>query len=343
MSISTRVAAVLRAGWRLRRLAAGYAHLPLALLRRERDFVVASYPGAQSLESARRVVVFVHFDRGGRVHDYALHYLRALRESGFEVLFVSNGRPLNREAVARLHPLCGRIVCRRNVGYDFAAYRCGLRLLGDLGRFEAVVLANDSVYGPLFDLRGVLARCDDTAAVWGITDSWSGRYHLQSYFLLLRGAALRHPALLRFWSGVLPIQSKSWIVRRYELGFTQAMLRAGLPCAALFPYRAAAADLLEQARQGAFEDPALPPAMREFLGELVEKVEAGVPLNAMHHFWDHLIARLRCPFIKRELLSRNPVRIPHVHLWQRLVGSVSVYDTELVVRHLQAIGRDRVP
>jgi lipopolysaccharide biosynthesis protein len=271
-------------------------------------------------------------------------YLEALRAAGFEIVLVSNGRGLASAAMARLLPICAHVLWRDNVGYDFGAYRDGLGFLGDLSRFQTVVLANDSVYGPFFDLRQTLAGCDAATPVWGMTDSWSRRYHLQSYFLLLQGEALRHPCVGAFFAGLLPTQSKLWVVRRYEIGFTQAMLRGGLRCRALFPYRDAAAALLDAERDGRLSSQRLDPTLRRFFAQVGGRVKHGKPLNPMHQFWDHLIASMHCPFVKRELLTRNPAEIPHAFVWEKLIRSVSAYDTDLIVRHLQlAVARDRAP
>jgi lipopolysaccharide biosynthesis protein len=338
-----RAARALSALWRSVDWLFDYLWVPAALMRRHRDFVRAIHAGERDLADARRVAVFVHFDRGGEVHDYVLFYLRALREAGFEIVLVSNGKGLTPRALTRVLPLCAAALSRENVGYDFGAYRDGLRFLGDPSRFDQVLLANDSVYGPLFDLNDTLARCDDSADLWGITDSWSGRYHLQSFFLLLGRAALVSPRFNRFWNDMLLVQSKNWVIRHYEIGLTQALLRDGLTCTALFPYRVAAADLAMAAHAGQFEDRALTTTMQDFFELVFDRVERGLPLNPMHQFWDHMIAVLRCPFIKRELLARNPAAVPHVHVWERLIRGVSSYDTRLIVRHLQLAARDRAP
>jgi lipopolysaccharide biosynthesis protein len=312
-------------------------------LRRNRKLVTTTYPGEKSLDDVKDVAIFVHFDRCGQVHDYIMFYLRALRDAGFEILFVSNGRGLTREALARVSPLCVGILCRRNVGYDFGAYRDGLRWLGNPSRFRRILLANDSVYGPFFDLKTVLARCDDSASVWGMTDSWSGGYHLQSYFLLLNHSTLVSTRFGEFWDELLLLQSKRLIIRHYEIGFTKTMLRDGLRCDALFRYRTAAQDFALASNAGKLSNEALTPKIRDFFASVRRHVDEGRPLNPMHHFWDHMIGNLHCPFIKRELLARNPARIPHAYLWERLIRSVSTYDISLIVRHLQTTTRNRAP
>lgn len=294
------------------------AHAAIALGRSHRTCIRSTHPGNQTLEDGGKVAVFAHFDRDGQVHDFVLYYVTALARAGFAVVFVSNAPRLADSAVARLRPRVALVLHRRNVGYDFAAYRDGLFALGDLTRFDQVLLVNDSVYGPLFDLGALLRRCDDRADVWGMTDNRDHGYHLQSYFLLFRRPALASPAFGVFWRGVRLVQSRQWVIRHYEVGLTRHLQSAGLRCTALFPHEAVLADGSQQGRGGA--------------------------INVMHVAWDRLIGAMGCPFIKRELLLYNPLKVPHVSCWRDVIRKASSYDIELIARHLRAQRRsDRPP
>ena len=286
-------------------LLAMYATAATGMLCMRRNFVVQSHVGQRSLAGATKVAVLTHYDSSGRVHEFLVFYIKALRRAGFEIVLASNSPFLDIRDLTRMLPLCGLVLLRRNIGYDFGAYKDALAALGDLSRFDQVLLANDSVYGPLFDLNAILARCDDSATVWGMTDSMERRYHLQCYFLLFRRGALVHPCMTAFWRSVRPIQSRPWIIRRYEIGLTQTLLRAGVRCAALFPYHSVAA------------------------------TRPGERLNMMHHYWQQSI-RLGCPFIKRELLATNPWSLPDVPHWEGTIRAMCNYDTNLITRHLEA-------
>ena len=61
---------------------------------------------------------------------------------------------------------------------------------------------------------------------------------------------------------------------------------------------------------------------------MLRRLERGTPLNATHCFWIELVSKMRCPFIKRELLIYNPFGVPHVCGWRDVIRSVSSYDTE---------------
>jgi lipopolysaccharide biosynthesis protein len=322
---------------------AGVARLALiTLVLRRKDWIAHQIVGERVLDGAKRVAIFAHYDPCGRVHDYVVYYLEALRAAGYEIVFVSNAPKLDDRAVNVLRPLCAIILRRVNVGYDFGAYKDALSVIGELSAFEELIVANDSVYGPLHDLATILKRCDASASVWGITDSWSQRYHLQSYFLLFRKDALAAPCMRKFWDSVRYGGSKTWVISKCEVRLTQFMLREGLRCAALYPYRSAVAALTTEVfEEDLLERKDLSDPHRRYLTSIFGAVQDGTPLNVMHHFWDHLIIRMHCPFIKRELLQSNPARVPFVYRWEDAIRRVSTYDTDLIVRHLQSGLRDR--
>ena len=313
-----------------------YAQFLASLRHTGGTFVRARHVGADRLIDGAKVAVFAHFDAAGVVHDFVIYYLRALRGAGYTIVFVSNAPDFGAASLQRVLPLSALVLLRANVGYDFGAYKDGIEALGELSRFEHLVLANDSVYGPLFDLSEILARCDAGADIWGMTDNWAGGYHLQSYFLLFRGRALVRPELKAFFRSVRPVQSKQWLILRYEIGLTQAMQRAGLRCAALFPYQAVAAAFAETVRVGDLtRRTSLSARHRRYFAQITGRLDRGKPLNATHWFWRELVCKIGYPFIKRELLIYNPVGVPYVSAWRDVIRSVSNYDTELAAGHMR--------
>jgi len=333
---------VTRENWSNARI---YAARAVSLFTPQGPQVVERRTGERTLDGAKKVAIFLHYDRRGAVHDYIVHYLMALRRVGYEILFVSNAPRLSEADWERVAPLCALMLRRRNRGHDFGAFRDGvLELAGRLPALDSLIIANDSVYGPLQDLAPLLTRCEaGDAAVWGVTDSWDRAYHLQSYFVVFKRAALTHPAFLRFWRGVRLVPSRSWVIRKYEIGLTQAMMKAGLRCTALFPYRAAAAALSAAVRdQGLLERKDLSDYHRRYADRLFAAVERGDTLNQTHYFWDYLIGEAKCPFIKRDLLLRNPIGVPYVNQWDKVIRRASSYEPDLILRHLETIARGRV-
>jgi lipopolysaccharide biosynthesis protein len=309
----------------------------------QRSYVVENTPARRSLEGARRIAVFVHYDKRGDVAEYVLHHLAALRGAGFEIVFTTNSPRLLDGARQSIEPLCARILRRRNVGYDFGAYKDALATLGDPPVCDEILLVNDSVYGPMQDLTAVLARCNDkVAAVWSITDNWERHYHLQSYFLLFKKQAIASEAFRRFWRDLRYVQSRLWVISKYEIGLTRAMMKEGMRCIALFPYRQAANALSEAVlHKGLLARDTLTEVHKKYLGALFAAVERGAPLNSTHHLWDYLIGEMGCPFIKRDLLLHNKMEIPFVSQWENLIRRTTTYDPDLILRHLETIAKNR--
>ncbi len=315
-----------------------------AQLYRRRSWVVERWQIAESISDAKQIAIFTHYDARGQVPDYVCYYLDQLRDCGYTILFVTNSPFLTAEAWETLRPLCGMILRRRNLGYDFGAYRDALREIPDLGRLDSLILANDSVYGPIQPLRLALERADlNEADIWGINDSYAHRYHLQSYFLIFNRRALLEPQMKGFWDRLLYVRSKSFVIRYYELGLSHTAIKAGLRLKALCPYRklvTATIDSLEQL-------PLATPKQRakllhgDYLKWLYDTLQSGTPINPSHYFWEGMLTQHSCPFIKRELLTKNPAGIPQLPQWEAVIHRVSHYDSSLIVRHLQETLRNR--
>ena len=259
------------------------------------------------------VAVFVHFDPDGRVQPRVSRYLQALRDAGLSVVVASNAETLRSEDEAALRGLCDGYLLRRNVGYDFGAMREALSFWR-LPRPDthSVLLVNDSVLGPFAPLRPLLDRIDFAQAdVWGATDSPQRGYHLQSYFVAVGRAALTHPAWAAFWSDVRPAHSKEWVIGRYEIGLSQRLIAAGLRGRALFPYTSLVAQLPDEVPVS--EAHARQLAMSRRI------VARGGVLNPTAHLWRELL-RAGFPFVKRELLGRNPGGILDTSEWRSEAG-----------------------
>jgi hypothetical protein len=295
------------------------------------------------------VAVFVHFDAAGAVRDHVLHYIKALHQAGHAVVFVTNAGKLLPEARNVIEPFCAAILVRRNVGYDFGAMREAVLRLG-LPREDTrqVLIVNDSVYGPLKPLDDLLSRIDfDTADVWGCTESWQRRYHLQSYFLAFGPRALRHPVWLNFWSGVRPVQSKDWIIRTYEVGLSQQFLRAGLTCRAIWAYSDLVKCVDPELLAGDDDDPSIlgdPIVLmrRHHARHIRDAAVLRRPLNPTSDLWRQLLLA-GYPFLKRELLRSNPTNVNDVTDWRDVLRNQVGLDPTLIERDLQRALRNVAP
>lgn len=322
----------------------GWLGLGLSYFRSTRQTVFAWPEG--TIKLGKRVALFSHFDRRGQVHEHVLHYVRALAASGLSVVFVTNAGKLQPEALARLKEVCAGILIRRNIGYDFGGWKEALERLGlPRADTEMVLLANDSVYGPLRDLGDIFAAIDfDQADIWGLTESWQTLYHLQSYFLAAGPRVLASPAWRTFWAEVRPIPFKHVLIRRYEIGLTRALIRAGFHCGAVWPYSRLVADAVAQplVKDGNDKEGDFDPLVHMRLTRarwLRGTVANAVPLNPTNDLWRELL-RTGFPFLKRELLRDNPTNVSDLYDWREVALQLGI-DITLIENDLKRTLRNR--
>ncbi|OGB28040.1 MAG: hypothetical protein A3I16_11025 [Burkholderiales bacterium RIFCSPLOWO2_02_FULL_66_35] len=264
---------------------------------------------------------------------YVLYYLEQLKLCGYEVLLVSTSRAISDASVEALSKVCHTVCLRENVGYDFGSYKAGIELLKQQdAQVSRLLVANDSVFGPFNDLQPILHEMErEDIDLCGLTDSHDHGYHLQSYFISYSTRLYESAAFDDFWSSVDLISNttdnfKQKIVHNYEVGGSQHFLRTGCSYSVVFPYRDVL-DRLFQRTLRKLEASRLPNSdIVMHYGELVYN------FNASHAYWDELID-MGMPFIKRELLTKNPTATD-VSNWPQKIEASSHYDVSMILEAL---------
>lgn len=295
------------------------------IIGRRRSSIIDVVPGHKPA-SGRRVALYVHYCATGRISPVVRRQVADYAAAGFEVVFITMSSRLSLADWLAIAGSCSFLVRRENFGRDFGAWRDVVEeVIGDYSCIDELLLANDSVIGPIRPLAPVLlALRQGGEGVFGLTESIQGGPHLQSYFLIVRGAAAVAD-LAAFLRSLVISHSKWLIVQRGELRLTHHMRGRGHRVQALFGYRrlvtAVAADRLERARLARLDERFARAA--ELVDEDFVAMLIGQPLNPTHHFWAALVRLQRFPFFKAELLLRNPGRLPGVQAWAELVPEES--------------------
>jgi lipopolysaccharide biosynthesis protein len=258
----------------------------------------------------RPVCLFAHYDPGGRIRPYVLHYLAALNEAGYRVVVATSGiTPPEADIVAAGSAGADQVVCRANAGIDFGAWQALLQA-GHADGAPGVLFANDSVYGPFLPLGPIIApytRPSNRAFdAWGMVESVQGIRHLQSWFMHLDATVLASPAVRRVFEQPFPNMVKQEIIARGELALGAAMDAEGVRCGALY-------------------DRYTP-----------TRLSRTVPSNPMHLDWRYMLTSGRVPFLKGELLRCNPLAVAWVDEWISVVGRLSSYPVDCIHEHLYA-------
>ena len=176
--------------------------------------------------AADRLCILAQYDAEGGLPPHVRIHLQRLRPEVGKLVLVSNS-PLSVAARETAEEVCDTILTRPNVGWDFAAWRDALAH-EDMTSWDEVILTNSSVVGPLWPMGALLDRMGGKEHdFWGMIFSKQFRPHLQSFFLSFSRQVVLSDAWREFWYNVADLEDKRDVIRKYELGFTQHLLRAG--------------------------------------------------------------------------------------------------------------------
>lgn len=319
--------ALLRSGanlslWAVRRLASWVADQTVTFLLDTLDNLRPQPPAILQMEegldpqrSARSVAVMVQFGVSGTVSEMVLRQIAAYRELGFAVVLVSNSPSLTDASWHAVRQDAALVVHRRNRGLDFGAWKDLLPVaLERWPEAEELLLVNDSVLGPIRPLAPVVGAMRASGpGFFGLVESIQGGPHLQSWFMLACGRAAIADAAA--FIGRMKLSRSKWkIIQRGELRMARTMRLRGHHVAAAYGY----ATIINRAESD--------PAMREWL--------LRYPVNPAHRFWRTLVDSAGCPFIKTELVRRNPGRIEDVQDWPDVVPPNSPCSIHVIADHL---------
>lgn len=182
---------------------------------------------------ARRLVVMAHFDPDGLVAPHVRRQIQAWLATPVDLTVVSTAE-LNAADRDWLNAHV-QLIQRPNEGYDFLSYRAGLEAAGDLSQYDEVIVCNDSFVGPLRSYAEILQEmgrldCD----FWGFTRSDRNKRHVQSYFIAFRPSVVGSDVFREFWAGVSSLANRRAVIRRYEVGLSVKLVKAGFRMARYF-------------------------------------------------------------------------------------------------------------
>ena len=238
----------------------------------------------------KKVCLFAQFHPNHRIRPNVVGYIGHLQRCGYQTAVACSGSRLppraDREA---LHETGATLVFRPNHGLDFGAWAHLIRE-GFTDGADAVLLANDSVFGPFFDLAPLIQRMEArNYDVWGMIESWQHNWHLQSWFLQFTAAAFNNPAVTALFRQNFARMTKDEIIGKAELALGDVLLQEKMRVGAVVGRRQAT------------------------------WVARRYPLNPMHIDWRYNLLRGGLPFLKADLLRANLMDIPWAPEWESVV------------------------
>jgi len=263
--------------------------------------------------SQRKLCIFSGYVDGG-IAEYVYYYLEELIKLNLAVIYVSASK-ISDDDCKKLKKLgIIQIIEKENVMPDFSAWKIALEL-NDYGqKYESVLLANDSVFGPLYNLNDIVEELQSrNSDFWGMTDSHSIHYHLQSYFLWFNQSVVSSKVWCDFWKNLKIFTDKKVVIYQYETQLTRYFINNGFTSESYIKYIQIEDEILR-----------------------IDKKYKNC--NYLIYLWKELISEKNFPFLKRSIVEYEKIRkmLFHDinHDWKSVIESSTAYRLEYILEYL---------
>lgn len=263
----------------------------------------------------RPVCFFSSYDDESIVRKSVYYYLNELVLAGFDIVFVSSSDAILEEDLRKLSECCIRIINRENKGYDFYSWKIGLEKYPNYNSHTALLLANDSVWGPIFGIKNLIGRLENCDAdIVGMTDCFLMHPHLQSYFLYCKKNVVISEEFLHFFHEIVALDSKEVVIREYEVGFCR-LLAHKFRITSLYRLESIMAKIGHHATGAKYHE-----------DEFKYYVRSNKQIEPMTHLWRHFVTEYKFPFIKKSLMTRRGINAEEI--LKVLAESGSTYNAD---------------
>ncbi len=238
--------------------------------------IISIYQAPDFIPSTKCVLIS-HFDPIGVFDDVFIYYVTALKKLNFDIYIITTCIELDKNSLKSTLKLANVIIHRENIGLDFASWAAAIKKYNILKKYDSVLLTNDSIKGPLFNLNTYLDFFENSDGLGGFTESSIIKPHLQSYFLYINQKLVKKRYLQKFFNKILILKDKKDIILFYEIGLSQIVLSNG--------------------------DKLTPYISIKNSYSLVDPKYRNETFRPTTHAWYPIIKRYRFPFIKRVVLT----------------------------------------
>ena len=159
-------------------------------------------------------------------------YLKHLKENNYSICIIITSR-LDQSMLDRLKSICDEIIIRENIGYDFGSYKYGiLRHLKKLNQFDNILIANDSVIGPFYNLEPIFSEMNNKKCdFWGISHTISSPNenccHVNSFFVVFKKNVITSEVFKNFWINYKSTSSRIKTINTGEKMLSKILIKYG--------------------------------------------------------------------------------------------------------------------
>ena len=184
--------------------------------------------------------LFAGYDKDGIIDDAMIYYVSCLSKHGDVIVCMDND--LKKTEIQKLKPYTIHTIARKHGEYDFGSYKRGYEYAHNkniLQNYDIVYLVNDSVFGPMFDIKKTLQNIESlkTDAAGIIVSQHKTHEFMESWFVRLNKKIFTSRWFDEFISNVKHEDKKHIITVKYEHGLTNLIKNNGCSWDGLYKCR----------------------------------------------------------------------------------------------------------
>lgn len=256
------------------------------------------------------VFVYVHWSKDLTPTVGEINLLKQTKSQGLQNLIVLNVDSLEvaRKSERAWGELTENLILRKNRGRDLAAYRAAISLLNP-SQVTRIFFFNNSVFWLPLKMKDFVKKfINIDEEIYSATISYQPIKHMQSFAIAAKRQGVEK--LLDEIFKIRNTRSKRATIAFGEIRISRNLTRRGINFSnGCYEYSSLIKQALTHTNLLSQPKKVINPAIDSRLVTIREAIANGVPLNPTHHTWFELY-NLGFPGIKRDLLSKNPSRIP---------------------------------
>jgi len=192
------------------------------------------------MKKIKRLFLFAGYDPNGVINSALVYYINTLQLYGDVVLCMDNKFNKHEIKKLKMHPLS--VFITRHKEYDFGSYKRAFQYAKSnniLKDYDYVYLVNDSVFGPMFNIKKILNKIETAPfdACGMVVSSHKTHEFMESWFVRLNKKIFMSQWFDEFISSVKKEPDKNVITIKYEHGLTNLIKNNGCSWGGLFTVR----------------------------------------------------------------------------------------------------------
>ncbi len=185
----------------------------------------------------KRLFLIAGYDPKNEADESLLYLVSSMAGMGDVVLYMDT--ECNRQQLNKFIPFTLHCDASRHREYDFGSYKRAYIWAKNnlkLSAYDFLYLINDSIYGPLKDIKPYLEKMESlgTDAFGLVCNPHKTHPHIQSWFIGCKKSVFLSKWFDDFMNDIKMLSDKGSITKQYEQGFSKKILDNGLSWKCLY-------------------------------------------------------------------------------------------------------------